>query len=408
MQGAKHGGEELSIGGIAAEFPDHDSAEVLTTGVTDFVANRDAVFIGPESLAVKQPRCLRARVTIRGEGCGERTDVVIWPVATDSAAGLKEAVACVRNSGPTVPIKGKSHEQFALRNSVSPVAGDAAFNAAGMTAGEKWREESGGLTPGPGVVVVHDSHLIDQGCDRSEIGARHRLGTLTNCDGKSQAGPDGVHLAAKFHDQGAEIGGVVGLRRFPVDVNAIEQAWLAYASCEVGANESVYAGGHKGVSVFRLCIQGEIAGLSFEGDEDSQARVAAFQFPELMEIAAEGRIGPVRHAVDAGFGRIDHVEIRIGIGQRATPAAHRALRVIDLVKVRGTAIRDQRLQVKGLRIIDTSLGEVTNHKRMIGMLLNVWNGGAMGTQRKKQDNGGEKRQESRFEERRAESAHDTQ
>src|ERR1035437_1264969 len=373
MQGAKHRGEQFGISGIAAEFPDHDSAEVLVPGVADFVANRDAVFIGPESLAVKQPRCLRERVTIHGEGCGERTDVAIWSVAAHGAAGLEEAVACVRDSSPTVSIKGKSHEQFALRNSVSPVARDASFNAAGMTAGEKWCEESGGLAPGSCVVVVHDSHLIDQWCDRGEIGAGQRLGTLTDRDGESQAGTDGVHLAAKFLDQGAEISGIVGLRGFPVDVNAIEQAWLAYASCEVAANESVYAGGHEGVAVFRLCIQGEIAGLPFEGDEDSQARVAAFQLPELVEIATEGRIGPVRHAADAGFGRIDHVEIRIGIGHRAAPATHRALRVIDLVKVRGTAIRDQRLQVKGPRIIDTSLGEVTNHKRMIGMLLNIWN-----------------------------------
>src|ERR1035441_1204210 len=204
MQGAKHRGEQFGISGIAAEFPDHDSAEVLVPGVADFVANRDAVFIGPESLAVKQPRCLRERVTIHGEGCGERTDVAIWSVAAHGAAGLEEAVACVRDSSPTVSIKGKSHEQFALRNSVSLVARDAAFNAAGMTAGEKWCEESGGLTPGPGVVVVHDSHLIDQGCDRSEIGARHRLGTLTNCDGKSQAGPDGVHLRSEERRVGKE------------------------------------------------------------------------------------------------------------------------------------------------------------------------------------------------------------
>ncbi len=64
------GFEQGGVGGVFAELPGHDAAEVLRHGKVGLVADRDWVLVGPKGVSVVEPWRVRARVSVEHEGPG--------------------------------------------------------------------------------------------------------------------------------------------------------------------------------------------------------------------------------------------------------------------------------------------------------------------------------------------------
>src|ERR1035437_44172 len=108
--------KQCSVCGIATQFPDHHAANMLMQRIADLVTDRGWIFIGPECLAVKKPRRLRALVSISGERSGKRTNVTVGLIAPHATANLKDAIVDVVHRGPAVTIKRQTHEQLLGRH----------------------------------------------------------------------------------------------------------------------------------------------------------------------------------------------------------------------------------------------------------------------------------------------------
>ena len=262
--------------------------EALIARIADLVANRDRIFVGPEGLAVKEPRRLGALIAKDRARQGQRADVVVGPVAMHGMPDLEEAVVRARNRGPAVAIKGQAHEKLAGGNPLRLVARDAAFNTAGVPARKQRGQKSRGRVPRAGVVIVHHANLVDDPGHRREIGSRELLRRGSHRDGEAQPGTHRVHLRPEFLQQRAEILRVRGLRRLPVHIESVKDSRLPDPwRREVAADEHIHAGGHKRAAIFRLRIVRKVFGFAFERDQDLEPRVAGLQFLELVEIAAK-------------------------------------------------------------------------------------------------------------------------
>jgi len=176
-------------------------------------------------------------------------------------------------------------------------------------------------------------------------------------------------LLTEFGEERDEVGGVLGLRILPVEVDAVEEAGLVgcarddvRAGGEVTAEEDVHAGGDKGAARGGLGVGGEGGGAAFEGDEDFEARMETFELGELMEVAtkaAGGLVGDAVHRVRRGE---DEVEVGVGVSDGAAAAGDEALGVVDLVELRGCAAPDEVLDEEVF--VDAPLAEVADDKTM--------------------------------------------
>ena len=210
------GFDEGGGGGVFAELPGHDAAEVLSCGELGLVADGDGIFKGPEGLSVEEPRGVGGRVPVtdvgvrrwcgggfarrkcgrggleggrrgsgrldwmgrRWDGCGgeERLEVGIGAVAADALAGLEESITGGGNGVPAVAVERQTEEEPGGGDAGLLVVGDACFDRAAAGTGDSERgvergEEAGDVAPWAAVVVVHDADLIDEPADGGHVDA---------------------------------------------------------------------------------------------------------------------------------------------------------------------------------------------------------------------------------------------
>src|ERR1700739_4627185 len=124
--------QQFSVLRIPAQFPDHDACELLMRGVACLESNRNWILVGPERIAVIQPRSLRALVAIDRRRWGKRPNGVVRLIAVYGMPRLKQSVVCFLDVGPAVAIKWQPHQQFRRRDAGCLVTVDAALNAAAV------------------------------------------------------------------------------------------------------------------------------------------------------------------------------------------------------------------------------------------------------------------------------------
>ena len=103
---------------------------------------------------------------------------------------------------------------------------------------------------------------------------------------------DAVELFAKFGEQRSEIGFVlIAGGKFPINIEAIEDAGLVNAGSEVAADVHVDAAFDEGFAIGGKRGGAELYGVgaaSAQRDDDLEVRVAALEFLKLMEISDKG------------------------------------------------------------------------------------------------------------------------
>ena len=85
---------------------------MLLTDVVGLVGDGCRVFVGPEDVAVEEPRGLRERIAVDGGFFYEAEDVAVGLIAADADAFLEEAVVGFGNLMPAVAVEGQTYEEL--------------------------------------------------------------------------------------------------------------------------------------------------------------------------------------------------------------------------------------------------------------------------------------------------------
>ncbi len=176
---------------------------------------------------------------------------------------------------------------------------------------------------------------------------------------RSKPGRRGVHLLTEFLEEREVVGGVGLVRIFPVEIDAVEEAWDGDARCELALEEGVDAGGDEGLAVCGLGVVSKIGGVAFEGYEDAKVWELLLEKLELMKIAAEGLGWSVRRTVNTVFSGERVVEVGVGVGYGTAVIGDESLGVVDLVDERSVAVGEIFHQILRL-IVDAPLREVAD------------------------------------------------
>ena len=370
QEGFVGGVQEGAVGGVFAELPDHEAADVVVEGKVGFGADGGGVFVGPEGVAVEEPGGLRGGVAVDGGAGGEGLDVAVGAVAVDGSALLEEAVGGGGDLAPAVAVEGDADEELRCEDACGTEVGNGVLDRAcvAFRCGGKRRDEAGVVHPWPGEVVGHQADLVGDAADGGEVEAFDHARAGTDGDGEDHAGADGVHALAEFGCEGEEVGGIVGVRVLPVDVDAVEEAGCVDARGEMAFEEEVDAGVEKGLAVLGLGVVGEVGGLAFERENELEVRVAALEEGELVEVATERLIGAVSVAVDALGGFEGSVEIGVRVGDRAAAVGDEALSVVELVEHSRAAGGDEIFYEVAGFVVEAPLAEVADELGADGLL----------------------------------------
>src|ERR1035438_6089406 len=94
-------------------------------------------------------------------------------IGVDASAFLKKAIVHIAYRRPTVAIERDAHEEFFGGNAGCLIARQAPLDAGcwmrARGPGKQRSKEPGGSAPRAGIVVIHDSDLIDQGRNGGEV-----------------------------------------------------------------------------------------------------------------------------------------------------------------------------------------------------------------------------------------------